>query len=647
MKKKSLLLTIVVLALAGTAVFFGIKYWRAAIVARQEQRAYAVAQQAIGRNEFDKALAIIHQQPAATAKLNWPALEIHALAGMRAAPQLAAIFQRAPARIIADEEAALVLARAYASSRNVLLFTKIRDAWRNHETRRDDWLVLDSDAQLLAGKPREAEKVLRSQKFSGKAEAARLERLSLLVANHDLPQAWQLLADAAQQDPRNSEIRSFRAQILETAGKPAAAQVEYTAALAADQKNPLLRDQLAEFFRRQGNYDFALKLWQASLADPTFDYVWLKTAFWQRMIQPGKLDATGVADGELQPLARWLAGLPAGSFFNTNTFAALPQAQHLEQQRQEIFWLQLVDALQNHREKEAAQLLKFNHFNPASWQRDLEAALVRIIHYRQKHSFNPEGFIYTSPTPVASQHQLFATLAGLAEREHTDGRVTVPADLDALLRGPDAFAAAFLAAGWREAALNLCTPENSPTNEPVWFAYALANALRENRSPAVARTFLARQRPEPELQLLAAEMLIADGQVQAGLHQLPALAGEKSAVGYRACCLLALVNLDLKKYDAARGWVQHNPQLAADVTGRELLATIALRAGQTNTAETIYRAMINDSTEAKAYFAKQAFEHRNWAEARRLTTELMQQSPDELQYRANLLAIDKAEAGKP
>jgi hypothetical protein len=646
MNAKKIILTTVVLAVAGTAVFFGIKTWRAGVVIRQEQRAFKVAEKLVAESKFEDALAVIRQQPTVNASQNWPVLEVRALAGLRAAPQLAAIYQRTPERILADETASVMLARAYMSSRNAALFAAVRDAWRGHETRRDDWLVLDSDAQLLANRSREAEKILRAQKLSGKAEAARLERLSLLVAGRDLPQAWELLAEASRLDPRNSEIRSFRAQILEASGKIGAAKVEYTAALAADKNDSLLRDQLAEFYCRQADYDFALKLWEESLADATFDFVWLKTAFWQRMVLPGKLDAGKVADGELQPLARWIAGLPAGTYFDTNSFAALPQAQRLEQRRQEIFWLQLVDALQNHREKEATELLKFNRFSAVSWQPDLQAVLARILHYRQKHSFNPEGLIYTSATPAASQHQFFTTLAELAKREHTEGRVAVPADFDALLRGPDAFAAAFLAAGWREAALNLCSPENCPTNEPVWFAYGIANALRENRGAAAAQNFLAHRQPAPELQLLAAEMLIADGKTREGIDRLPALASANSPVGYRASCLLALVNLDLKRYDAARGWVRNNPQLAADLTGRELLAQIALRAGQTNEAENIYRSILSDSTEAKIYFGRKAFEHRDWKSARDLTLELVRAQPDNLQFRANLLAIDRAEAGK-
>ena len=66
---------------------------------------------------------------------------------------------------------------------------------------------------------------------------------------------------------------------------------------------------------------------------------------------------------------------------------------------------------------------------------------------------------YTRPVAATNQHQFFTTLNTLAAQEAATGRLKVSTELDALLRGPDAFAAAFMAAGWREAALNLCTPD--------------------------------------------------------------------------------------------------------------------------------------------------------------------------------------------
>ena len=641
MKSKNtfVLLVAVVLAVAGTAVFFGIKSWRNGVIVRQEQRAFAETQKLIAQNDFSDALAIVRQQPP-TAKLNWPPLEIRALAGLFAAPQLAAIYQRAPQRILADEPASLVLERAFLASRNNTAFAAIRSAWVGHETQKADWLILDSDVFLTAGKPREAEKVLRSQTLTGKAEATRLERLSLLVAKRDLPQAWQLLSDATQLDSRNSELRSFRAQILETAGKPDAARIEYLAAVAAETNNPLLTDQLAEFYRRQNNYDAALATWETALTQPTFDFVALKTAFWQKLIRPGNLDADKIPDGELQPLAKWIGGLNAAKFFDTNSFNDLPSSQRLAQQRPEIFWLRLADALQQKHETEAASLLQFNPFRARSWQPDLEVALARILHYRQKHSLNPPA-ISAVTEASADRHQFFVQLESLAAQERTTGHAAIPADLDALLRGPDAFAAAFMAAGWREGALLLCDSEKNSTNEPAWFPYGFAQILRMNRSDAAALEFLAKQNSDATLKLLAAEIKIQSGQQQVGLAELARLAPENSPVGFRASYILALANVDAKKFDEAKKWVLQSSPLASDLLGRELLANIAVQTGQMDDAGKIYSAIAGQSIPARAFLARQAFDAHNWREARRLTSEIVQLAPEDLQFRANLAAIDK------
>ena len=234
----------------------------------------------------------------------------------------------------------------------------------------------------------------------------------------------------------------------------------------------------------------------------------------------------------------------------------------------------------------------------------------------------------------------------MAAQERTAGRAAVPADLDALLRGPDAFAAAFLAVGWREAALRLCNPKKVSPAEPAWFAYGLAQCLRVNRRPASALDFLANQKPDPTLKLLAAEIKIQTGDSPAGLADLALLAPQNSAVGFRASYILALANVDAKKFAEAKKWVLQNPQLAADLLGRELLANLAVRTGQLAEATAIYQSIVQTSLPAKAFLAKQAFDRRDWAEACRLTSDLVQLAPEDLQFRANLAVIDKKIAGK-
>jgi len=172
----------------------------------------------------------------------------------------------------------------------------------------------------------------------------------------------------------------------------------------------------------------------------------------------------------------------------------------------------------------------------------------------------------------------------------------------------------------------------------------MAEALRLNQNNAAAEKFIARQQPDPALKLLTAEMLVADGKTQEGVNRLPELAKLNTPVGYRASYLLALASVDAKQYNTAAKWVRQNPLLANELSGQELLADIALRSGQIAQGEAIYRTIADTSLQAKTYFARKAFNQKNWKLARELTGQLIRQAPDALQYRANLAEIDRAEA---
>ncbi len=647
-RRTALLLATATLALV-LAGFVGFRYWRAGLLARQEQRAFARAESLLQQGKPVDALALVQsfRQPASA--LAWPRVELQALTALRDIPRLALIYDRTPERILADEPASALVARAFLHARKTNDFTRLRGVWRGRESRPEIWLALDCDALILAGKPRQAEQFLHARTLPGTADATRLVRLALLIAPRDLPGAWELLAQAAGMQPRNPDIRSFRAQILEAAGRPAEARVEYVAALVAEPRNPLLRDQLAGFYQRQRNYDLALDTWTEALAQPTLDFVWLKAQFWSRMVRPVKFDlSTSPPNGEFKPLVQWIAALAQGRFFDTNGFAQLPGSHLYAAQRQEVFWLRLLDALQSGRETEAFQLLKFEPKFKQSWEPDLAAALYRTLYYRQKRSLNPPDFVFASQIPAAARHQFFVQLEDAALRERTSANhpASLPAELDALLRGPNAFAAAALAAGWREAALQLGSTNADFAHQPEWLVYGLAQVLRINRSPQVAREFLARQRSAPALDLLRAELLVEAGRRTEALKLLTPLASMNSGEGFRAACLLALDAAEQRHFDVARQFVERQPLLAADNSGKELCARLALAEGKTAEAEQIYRGIVATSVEAKTWFARRAFAQKQWDAARQLTHELLNLIPDSPQLRENLLAIDQAEAAR-
>jgi len=640
-----LILASVALLLTGVCVA-GFRAWRARALVRQEQAAHSRAGSLIREGKAAEALAMVEAFARKETKLEWSRLEVSALTALQNLPRLASLFERTPARIIADEEASVLMGHAFLHARKSAQYTRIRAGWRGHEQRVDAWLMLDTDALVLAGKPRDAEQLLRSRTLPGEADAARLMRLALVTAKKDLAGAWRLLDQAAALDPRNSDVRSFRGQILETAGRPELARVEYVAALVAAPRNPLLRDQLAEFYHRSRSYDLALDTWVEALGQPNFDFIWLKTQFWSQVLRPTDLSALGAPpSGDLEPLVRQLATLKPGNFFDTNAFSQLPRARVYAAQRQEVFWLRLLDALQLGREKEASDLLRFEPERLYSWEPELAAALRRILCFRQKESLCPPGLVGARAETDTNRPPFFVLLEEAARREKgaPNHSASLAPELASVLRGPNAFSLALLAAGWREAGLRLRAQHQIAPGEPDWSIRAFAEALRLNRGSKAALDFLGSGDLPPVAALQRAELLVQAGRSAEARDQLAPLAALSSGVGFRAAYLLALDTAAAHHLDAAREIVARQPLLAQDEAGKELLAGLALEEGKPAEAERIYRGICGTSVAAKTWFARQAFTQGRWKEARQLTNELLDLIPDSMQLRENLLAIDKAE----
>ena len=276
----------------------------------------------------------------------------------------------------------------------------------------------------------------------------------------------------------------------------------------------------------------------------------------------------------------------------------------------------------------------------------MESVLLQILSYRLKGSLTPEKTDFTATTGNTNQHQFFLDVGQAARLQLAGRKDFITPELSGVLRGPQAFAMAYLAAGWREAALTLFGGATNQTVGPGWLAYDFAQVVRGNRGPAAARAFLAKQKPTPELQLLTGEILLQERQGQAALDQFKPLAPLATSVGFRASYILALAEFDRGQFAAAAQWIQAQPLLARSTIGQELLGRLAFRQGREAEADRIYTAIAATSVEAKAHLARRAFAKKDWPLARKYTNELLAEMPDELELRKNLLAIDQAEAGK-
>ena len=643
-------IVVAVVAVVCVVLGLGLMSWQEGVTKAREQREKVEKLIAEGRGE--EALAFIQQRNRAVKsqseklRLTWLALEAAALAQIGDGPRLLMLYNREPNAITNQEAASLQVSRALLRIGDLERFDKLRAGWRGREGSPAAWFEVDVDILLLRGKRDEAIQQLNSRTFEGAADCGRLLRLALVNLPGDPKAASHYLDRAVSLDPRNPEVHLHRGRMFENAGMYPTANLEYSAAFAANTNNAYFRDQLAEFYRRTGNYDRALLTWASGLSRPSAsDSMWERTWFWSRVARTIKLDwaALEPPPGLFEPFVRYLLGLPPGTFWDEAQFGKLP-ARHYEEVLQETYWLRLLDALKAGRETDAMKLIETNRFRRGSYHLELESALVRVLNFRKTGEVKfPAGVtIQLNEAPPKTRHQLFELLDSVTKNPGAK----LPENTERLLRGPDAFAAIFLAAGWAEAALQLPHPEVVPDNYPEWVGFGFTQALRLNRGNGAALDYAAKQKASPVLEMLAADILIADGRIGDAIIRLTPLAAKDSEDGVRAASTIAETYLRLKQYDEARAAVTAQPRLERSTGGQELLARIAARQGDKATADKIYASIEAASDEAKDYLAQQAIAQKNWPRARQLTEALLQKYPDRPNLRANLDTIAKAEAGK-
>jgi hypothetical protein len=577
----------------------------------------------------------------------WLHLEIAALTKTQSYPRLFQLYQKNPEAFSQHEDSIVLMAQVLVRYRKTDDFDLLRQQWVGKETDKQAWLLLDADFLIIQQKLPEARALLLSQKFEGKADIPRLVRLALISDVKEMKQAWEYLTEAAKIDPKNVEVRLFRGQMLEKINQASLALTEYVAAYQADPTNPYLRHAVADFYRRQGEFRAALQTWGGGLKENTADYLWLETLFWSKVTIPVKYEWKSAPSpkGNLKHLVDYLIDMD-GKFWNEEKFQATVDSALYLKISQEVFWLRLLGTLQDGRESDALDMLSTNPFRQQSFNLPLENALTQVIHYRQsgKLSISTLPETYYNENAI-KRHPFLSQLDELAAKTQ-ESSDPIPAEIDELLKGPEAYMAVFAAAGWMEAGLQFHSLAVIPSTYPEWITPTIITMIVSNRTIEEALAFAQTQNKTPYIQLQMAELHLNLNQLDQALELMKPLMAEESAIGTRATVILSQYYASKKDYESARKLILERKDLAQETVGQEILAKIALMEGDEKGATSIYEGIQEKSLSARAYLAKQAFQNQDFSKARLLTEKLVQEYPNVVQFRQNLMMIDQMEKQK-
>lgn len=575
--------------------------------------------------------------------MEWLRLVVDAYAATDNRQQLVLIFKQFPEAFAFNEQAALAVAEAMMEAEKMPEYHLARNQWKGKERQHPRWVFLDVQEKMLEGKKEEAALLLKANRFNGKNETDRLVRLAALYVVNDPKLAWNYLSEASLIDPLNSDIHTFKASLGEALQQNRTAHSDYIAAVKNDPDNPFKREQLADFYLRTGQYPQALQILQDTMSAPSLDSIWLKTLFWSRIAKPveGEWDKADVPQGPLAPLAAYFLSLPHGVYWDQAAFAKLPDPQHYLNTRQETLWMQVIAALKNGREETALQLLEQSPFKHTSWAPTLEQSLKSLIAYRAAQRNNDDQAIlsiYPKEGDIESPKQLNDLLATLTD--NTQEQVAaIPYHLKEFLLSKEAFVLPFIAEGWDEAAIELHAMKTLPKNFPAWITLSIAQTIKGNRDAHTALDFALAQPSSPSLALFSAELALEAGDKQTAFNSLKEIYTVNDSNGRKAALLLGQFLLDHNNIKDAKKALMTHPALANEIAAKEILARIAIQEGDLKKAYKLYLELENDSSEARSFLARKAFNERNWERAKQLTEDLIEAHPDNTVLKDNLSKI--------
>jgi hypothetical protein len=616
------------------------------------------AEMLFDQGDLDYALAIVHDNEDAldyrteTGK-RWVDLLTNISSSTDNAPQLLVLYENFPQAFDSNEKISKMVANQFIIAGRGSDYELLRAKWKGREQTPQDWLVLDADYLVLNHEHPEALKLLSSQSFDGPDDTGRLVRLALLSIPGNTNAAWDYLSAANVKDPKNPDIHTYRAGLLESAGKIPLALAEYTTAVQTEPNNIMLKDQLAEFYLRNNDYYQAMTIWLESYKESSYEPLLVKALFWNHVITPIQYDWKSliVPKDNLQLFVNYLMDLPQSTFWDESLFNRIHGGQRFLLSQQYSVWLRLLQDLKEGKEKEADYLFQFNPLKASAWGKNLAQAFQRILLFRKHGTLNLEALnnplghetLKTKDQaliPTDSQ-DFFNQLEIYAAQSSENGKTPVPAEIKALLNSPEAFTAALLTAGWFEAALQLNRSEVLANDLPDWVAVKMTQALRINRNDETALAYAAIQNPSNALSQSISELLALNflntGSV---IEKLQKFALYRSDVGVRASKMIALLYIEDKNYALAEKAVDAQPLLANDVTGKELKARLALLKGNEELAVTLYTSISGVSAEAKSFLAQRAYSAKDWNRAKELTEQLIQLYPNNALLEENLKKIN-------
>lgn len=619
MKRLFIILLVVLLGTGGSAGTFFI--WRGYVMHRQFSLSLDYAEDHVGHERFDEALALVdiyrNKQKKFPDTINrWNKVELAGLVGKMDVSRLHYFYNRNTLGVFENEEACLLLDRSFIHQKKWNEYYNIRSYWDDRSGNSWKWTLLESDRLIYVGDFDKAISLLEAEKFPTVHDAGRLLRLAIIHAKKNPDRSWEYLKMGIELNPEHAEMHLFTGQIREAFGQLAQAQTHYQLAAELEPENPFLVDHLAEFYVRTCNPRMALQLW-SSIPDPKLPPILqLKKLFWSKVCgNPLQSSEPGLGTGtEFEVFLNYFTSLPENDYWNESIQSHFPQYHELTSEYYAFRWLRILQSIRDGDEIELNSLLKIERNHNDGLPKELLFCLEVINHLRNRN-WSPHLDLESDRLSEAHGEKMdtyLGNLVGLVRNKNSKSMIDLYSTEnftgDEWVFTKAGYAGALMRVGWFQAGSTLVL-ESDMDQEwhqiPDWLQYMIISGVRNSEGNHVALSLARKSSPSSGIKLLMSEMLLESGQVTEAIVLLTSLMKGDDSVHWRATWMLSQIYLQSNRINDVERILEYNPVFAQSIRGKEIQARIHIARQEIVHAQRIYEEIVDHSPEAMAFLSNQ------------------------------------------
>jgi len=639
MLKRTALFLCLAVALLGATAFGVYAYlkWEANAQLQAWEVTYRDASEMLQAGKASEALELLntHFSPkqAGPAQQSWPPLMVQAAIDSHAYSQLESLVAKYPGVLMQNESAALWWMRAQMHLDAPEPVAKLKVHWPESRPEQPNrWRLLEADALIRAGQNTLALEGLNSWQGKGNDEVNRQVRIALLAGN-DNAAILAALNAAYVAMPRSAELRAISAEFFERMGDLTQARRNYVAAFLLDSENPLYGHLLANFYLRSSAMPQAIQTWRDCYEASSDQRAWWQVWFWERVTRPrGEALAPAIAEW-WGALTQTLSETPDDAFLSAEFLTENVRPPAILTNSEAYYWLWILELIREKNEVAALETLRHMPKERVSVAPELQACMSALLEWRVEGTW-PRGVAFNASPRI---HRWLRFLENYRPKNAPDALEPL-STMESFLASDYAVGSLLMANGWLAAADRLLAgpiPESLYADEPLlnWLPFADTKTQAALHGNAAGLTRSLAYPNDPAVQGLMGELLLVDGQTEAGLAQLNRLIETSGPVGYRAAYLAALAALEQDDWEHLNTIFTQRQDLATSVPGQELQARAALAQGQTKTATSIYTSLGAESMEGCVYRYQAAIGSEDYEAARAVLDILLGLAPNEPRFR--------------